>query len=141
VNYQLHLDRTRLRSIRKSQLPDGLFLQVCDYTRLRSVRKSQHQCVVVLGIIIKKDNLSNKVGRLNKKMGFYLEGVWLWRIRGVLCIWWSPRTLHARTHEGGFLIDIIISNHNNRDTDRKKKSLHSRRREMLEISFPLLIIW
>jgi hypothetical protein len=28
-----------------------------------------------LGIIIKKDNLTNKVGRLNKKMGFYLEGV------------------------------------------------------------------
>jgi len=27
-----------------------------------------------LGIIIKKDNLTNKVGRLNKKMGFYLEG-------------------------------------------------------------------
>jgi len=60
-----------------------------------------------LGIIIKKDNLSNKVGRLNKKMGFYLEGVWLWRISGVLCIWWSSRTLHARMHEGGFLIDII----------------------------------
>jgi len=32
------------KSIRKSQLPDGLFLQVCDYTRLRSIRKSQHQC-------------------------------------------------------------------------------------------------
>ena len=29
--------------------------------------------VIVLGIIIKKDNLSNKVGRLNKKMRFYLE--------------------------------------------------------------------
>ena len=46
---------------------------------------------------------------------------------------------HACTRED-FLLILYISNHNNRDTDRKKKSLHSRRREMLEISFPLLII-
>ena len=32
--------------------------------------------------IIKKDNLSNKVGRFYKNVGFYLEGVWLLRISG-----------------------------------------------------------
>jgi hypothetical protein len=95
-----------------------------------------------LGIIIKKDNLTNKVGRLNKKMGFYLEGVSDCEELVGYCAYDEVHVhyTHACMRED-FLLILYISNHNNRDTDRKKKSLHAGRREMLEISFPLLIIW
>jgi len=89
-----------------------------------------------------KPKLYQNLGDFTRMWGFYLEVLCLCEELVGYCSYDEVHVhyKHACTRED-FLLILYISNHNNRDTDRKKKSLHSRRREMLEISFPLLIIW